>query len=456
MSHRLESRQLAPQQIGCGAVSGCGAVDVTWTVNNQDSSWDCTAIMEACSVMPEVELNGSAVTQDGVLTDLENHKTTTAPTQKHQDTWFFPKEFSDDLIGISGLSARMREEVLNTAWEYSRVVIPQYSNWTRFCCYVRLSVIGIVAEYNGEWTDITASSKMLGYDVDELLDTMLMGRPGAEESKNEYRTYLLVTSAKSSGRRDDDLFRRYVNHLARSPKIWFRARDGDALIRFGLAAALSSNDIDNVWFTEDQLQVLGEICVTLYDAVAFFKHRSEGEIHNTFAYLDLKLRADAYRRAREVLWSIDSAWGMSPRRLVALNHVRFFGGPMHMTMRRYRYVENGLELGRPETEDMIKDAREYYKLWYRVDARETFDEQQARFASVIERRDYLLFPGLAELLEEDVKRNCDQCVYSNNYGARGINEFGGVKLCERCSDEWRRHSETLPQRAAEAFPEIDG
>ncbi|KAK3347006.1 hypothetical protein B0T25DRAFT_613795 [Lasiosphaeria hispida] len=296
--------------------------------------------------------------------------------------------------------------MLSTAWEYSRVVIPQYSNWTRFCCYVRLSVIGIVAEYNGEWTDITASSKMLGYDVDELLDTMPAWGRG-----------ILINT-----RRDDDLFRRYVNHLVRSPKIWFRARDGDALIRFGLAAALSSNDIDNVWFTEDQLQVLGEICVTL--------------------------------SMPEVLWSIDSAWGMSPCRLVTLNHVRFFGGPMHMTMRRYRYVENGLELGRPETEDVVKDAREYYKLWYRVDARETFDGQQARFASVIERQDYLLFPGLAELLEEDVKRNYDQCVYSNNYGARGINEFGGVKLCERCSDEWRRHSETL--RAAEAFPEIDG
>ncbi|KAH6634768.1 hypothetical protein B0J18DRAFT_486943 [Chaetomium sp. MPI-SDFR-AT-0129] len=375
------------------------------------------------------------------------------PKQRHQDTWFFPKEFSNDLINIPGLSPRMREEVLNTAWEYSRVVIPQYTNWTRFCCYVRLSAIGIISEYNGELTDITATNKILGYDVDELLDTMLMNRPGAEESKREYRTYLVITSAKSSGRRDDELFRRYVNHLVHSPRTWFRARDGDALIRFGLAAALSSNDIDDVWFDEAQLQVLSEICVTLYDAVAFFKHRSEGEIHNTFAYLDPKLRVEAYGRAREVLWSIDSAWGKSPRHLVALNHVRFFGGPMHMTMRRYRYVENGMELGRPETEEVVKDAREYYKLWYRVDARETFDEQQARFASVISRESYLLYPGLAELLQEDVKRECDKCEYRRNYGASTMNEFGGVKLCDACKDEWRQYSETLPQRAAEAFPE---
>jgi len=123
-----------------------------------------------------------------------------APTQRHQDTWFFPKEFSNDLTNIPGLSARMREEVLNTAWEYSRVVIPQFTNWTRFCCYVRLSAIGIIAEYHGDLTDITATSKILGYDVDELLDTMLMNRPGADETKREYRTYLLITSAKSSGR----------------------------------------------------------------------------------------------------------------------------------------------------------------------------------------------------------------------------------------------------------------
>jgi len=123
-----------------------------------------------------------------------------APTQRHQDTWFFPREFSNDLTNIPGLSARMREEVLNTAWEYSRVVIPQFTNWTRFCCYVRLSAIGIIAEYHGELTDITATSKILGYDVDELLDTMLMNRPGADEAKREYRTYLLITSAKSSGR----------------------------------------------------------------------------------------------------------------------------------------------------------------------------------------------------------------------------------------------------------------
>ncbi|KAK5658647.1 hypothetical protein OQA88_2042 [Cercophora sp. LCS_1] len=244
--------------------------------------------MTADIAAPTAEANGSA-------------KGSSAPTQKHQDAFFFPAEFNNDLVGIPGLSARMRAEVLNTAWEYSRVVIPQYTNWARYCCYVRLSAIGIISEYNGDLTDISSSSKMLGYDVDELLDAMLQNRPGAEESKREFRTYLLITSAKSSGRRDDETFRRYVNHLVRSPRTWFRARDGDALIRFGIAAAFSSNDIDDIWFDDAQLEILNEICVTLYDAVAFFKHRAEGEIHNTFAYMDPTWRTDAYRRAREVL-----------------------------------------------------------------------------------------------------------------------------------------------------------
>lgn len=147
--------------------------------------------MNTFSVASVLEVNGS-VEHQGIPSPIQT-------PQRLQDTWFFPREFSNDLLNIPGLSARMREEVLNTAWEYSRVVIPQFTNWTRFCCYVRLSAIGIIAEFHGELTDITSTNKILGYDVDELLDTMLMNRPGADETKREYRTYLLITSAKSSG-----------------------------------------------------------------------------------------------------------------------------------------------------------------------------------------------------------------------------------------------------------------
>lgn len=58
------------------------------------------------------------------------------------------------------------------------------------------------------------------------------------------------------------------------------------------------------------------------------------------------------------------------------------------------------------------------------------------------------------MMDEDAKRECNQCEYSKNYGARSINEFGGVKLCDRCRDEWRQYHETLPERAANAFPQL--
>jgi hypothetical protein len=55
---------------------------------------------------------------------------------------------------------------------------------------------------------------------------------------------------------------------------------------------------------------------------------------------------------------------------------------------------------------------------YRVDARDNFDEQQESFASIVGRGDTLLYPGLAQLHEEDSKREYNQYEYSRNYGAR--------------------------------------
>lgn len=93
----------------------------------------------------------------------------------------------------------------------------------------------------------------------------------------EFRCFLLVTSDKASSRGGGLLFRRYVAALAKSPRQWFRMRDTDALIRFTIGAALACNDLDNVWYSEEELEILDELGATLYDSVAFFKHRSEGE-----------------------------------------------------------------------------------------------------------------------------------------------------------------------------------
>jgi hypothetical protein len=107
-------------------------------------------------------------------------------------------------------------------------------------------IIGILAEYEGDVVDIAQDDKVLGYDVGELLETMLQGRPGAEDLKREYRTFWLMLAEKCCDWRGETLFRRYVNHLARGPKVWFRARDCDAMAMFTIAAALCSNDIDDL------------------------------------------------------------------------------------------------------------------------------------------------------------------------------------------------------------------
>ena len=107
---------------------------------------------------------------------------------------------------------------------------------------------------------------------------------------------------------------------------------------------------------------MAEIGVTLYDAVAFFKHRSEGETNNTFAYVNPEHRGDAYKQTREVLWAFDAAWGSDPKKLIAINFIRPFGGPLHMTMRRYRYVEDGMRIGKEEDKDTVDKTRQNYKL----------------------------------------------------------------------------------------------
>lgn len=133
-------------------------------------------------------------------------------------------------------------------------------------------------------------------------------------------------------------------------------------MRFTIVAAFCSNDIDDIFFTDEQWDILGEIGLSLYDAVAFFKHRSEGEVHNTFSYINPKHRADTYKRTREILWAFDAAWGLSPKLLIAVNFLRPFGGPLHMMLRRYRYIEDGMIIGVAEDEKTVEQTRQNYKL----------------------------------------------------------------------------------------------
>jgi hypothetical protein len=371
------------------------------------------------------------------------------------DAWYYPTEIMNDLLGVD-LPPQFIKEALTCAWEYSRCIIPHFTNWDRYIAFTRTVIIGIIAEFRGSLVDVAAGNKLLGFDLDEVLDTLFAGTPGRDEMARHFRAFLLFSAEKSSDRRDSDLFRRYVNALARSPREWFRLRDSDALARYSMAAALACNDFDGIWFTDAEWEILSEVGITLYDAVAFHKHRAEGETNSTFAYADYKMRKECYRRCREVLWSLDVAWAHSPGHLCVTNFLRFFGGPIHMMMRRYRFVEDGLMIGRPETEDVVAQTRQHVKLWNRVDAAgiQSSTTETARYRNVIAGSKKLLIDGLADMLEGSNEGDCVDCTYRHNlsYGAQASEEFGGVKLCDGCKEEWRSYLESLPARAAKVFP----
>ncbi|KAH8907017.1 hypothetical protein BR93DRAFT_937933 [Coniochaeta sp. PMI_546] len=372
------------------------------------------------------------------------------------DIWLYPQALEYELKGITDLSEETIRQTLAVAWEYTRCVIPVYTNWNRYLAFIRVIIVGIVAEFNGTLVDISASDTVLGYDLNELFDVLFLGTPGHDDMARDYRTFILTTAEKTSNRQDSELFRRYVNALAESPKTWFRLRDADAIVRFSLAAALACNDIVDIWFTEEQLQILGEIGCTLYDAVAFYKHRAEGETNDTFAYVHPSQREEAYRRAREVLWALDVAWAESPNHLPVVNFIRPFGGPIHMMMGRYRFVEEGLRIGKPETEDVITQTRQHFKLWNRVDLRREHRADETSYREAIRQSDRLLFGGLADLLQrqEPGRKRCSRCRYRMSYGAERLGQFGGVELCDECREGWRVYIESLRQRAAAAFPEL--
>ena len=271
----------------------------------------------------------------------------------------------------------------------------------------------------------------------------------------EYRSFLIITADKTSERREDELFRRYVNALAHSPRQWFRLRDADALARFTIAAALACNDLDDIWFTEQQFEVMCEIGVTLYDAVAFFKHRSEGETNNTFQYTPPELRVPAVRQCREILWALDCAWFNKPELCIVTNFLRYFGGPLFMTMRRYRFVEDGCTIGNQETAEIVSHARQNHKLWNRIDAVTSVRSKTIRYHQALESADLFMFDGLSDMLKADDDRQCGECQFRISYGSNELHHFGGVKLCDGCKERWKIYMGQLPRRVASAFAEIN-
>lgn len=234
-------------------------------------------------------------------------------------------------------------------------------------------------------------------------------------------------------------------------------RDTDALARFTIGAALVCNDTDRIWFTDNQFDIMAEIGNTMYDGVAYFKHRSEGEINSTFAYVPENKRVLAFHKCREALWALDVAWATKPEMQCVINFLRFFGGPIHMMMRRYRFVEEGLTLGKPDTKNVIAQTRGNVKLWNRLDEQEGMKEQRLQsldqYRLVLEGEEFLLFSGLGAMLKEADQTLCSKCEYREIYGAPRDHTFGGVFLCAGCQQEWVEYVESVLERMTEAFPE---
>lgn len=291
-----------------------------------------------------------------------------------------------------------------------------------------------------------------GYDLDGLLATLFEGTSVHEEMAREFKSHVLFSSEKASGRRDSELIRRYVEALAGAPEDWFRLRDCDGLAKFYIAAALACNDSDAGCLTDEEYDVLGEAAFGMYDAVAFYKHRAEGEICNTFAYADPGLRQEAFRIYREALWGLDQNWSHQVTGRCALGFVRAVGGPIHTMMRRYRFAEEGLTIGAPETRQVIEETRSNKKLWYRIDADAQSGRPDERYNAVMAQRSRLLFPGLAQMLNKRDSENCPDCRRRDSYGAEEPGRFGGVTLCTACQRAWNSYLLSFPARAASVLP----
>lgn len=369
------------------------------------------------------------------------------------DKWFFPEELRFG-IDTFDLPDRIIDETLACAWEYSRCVIPEWTNWDKYLAFNRTIVIAIIAEFRGDLIPEDSRKDIMGYDLEELLSTLFGGTAVHEDMSREFRTFLLMSAEKSSKRLQSELFSRYLNALTKSPQSWFRLRDCDALARYTIASALACNGFSDLLFSEEQWQLIAELGDTLYDAVAFYKHRAEGETNSTFGYVGGEARVESYRLYREILWALDVAWARDPAKRCVLNFTRFFGGPIHMTTRRYRFVEDGLTIGKPETEQVVELTRNNFKLWNRVEGVTMQRLNDGRYMDIIAQSNKLLFPGLCDLLQSSADKHCHHCSYAPLNSSDDVQQFGGVRLCDGCKGEWRSYMRAFPTRFVAAFPEV--
>jgi len=91
--------------------------------------------------------------------------------------WYYPPELANDMENVD-MPKSMKEEVLATAWEYTRCVIPVFTNWSRYLAFVRVIAMGTVCEFRGTMINVAESKQVVGYDLDATLDALFEGTPG--------------------------------------------------------------------------------------------------------------------------------------------------------------------------------------------------------------------------------------------------------------------------------------
>lgn len=125
-----------------------------------------------------------------------------------------------------------------------------------------------------------------------------------------------------------------------------------------------------------------------------------------------------------------------------------------MTTRRYRFVEDGLMIGRPESEEVVELTRGNFKLWNRVEDAAPQPLMKTSYRDLVAQCDERMFAGFSDLLESSAKKHCPRCLQATSNRLE-MKQFGGIRLCEDCKEGWRSYMRAFPKRFAAAFPEIN-
>ncbi|MFJ1709893.1 hypothetical protein, partial [Kitasatospora sp. NPDC088346] len=152
-------------------------------------------------------------------------------------------------------------------------------------------------------------------------------------------------------------------------------------------------------------------------------------------------------RRHSTLWTLETNWYGTVEGRCALNLLRNL--PLiHVAMSRYRFVEDGLRIGKAETRAVIRDARANVKLWYRGAPGAGSAPPEADGGRTLEAVRHMLYPELQTALERTDADACPRCERHRPQGLVAEGRFGGVTLCEPCGSRWREYVLGAPARHA--------